>query len=112
MGRSSQTLTVERELNIEPYQDLVYTIGTQAVGDIEAYLSYLKKDPAKQVKDTLYRLERDYRQSIRFFTIPYGEGSLVQDISYFAYLIHLVGGNEALPYRLKKDCLKLEKGGY
>lgn len=109
MGTSYPTLTVEHGDKEKPYKDLVYSIALQAWADIEMFLRYIKRPPEKQNRNTRNDMERNYNESIRFFTVPYGKGTVEKDISYFDYLINMVGGDESMAPRMRSRCLRIDR---
>lgn len=104
MERGRETFAVKPEL--EPYRQLIFAVAHQAWEDIKNYLKYRKR--VKQDPYILNRLERDYRTSIHFFVVPYGEGRY-QDASYFAYLMSLLGTDEGagVAQKAKQKCLQI-----
>lgn len=106
MERGGETFTVKPDM--EPYRQLIFAVARQAWDDIQLYLKYRKRGPEKQELHVLNRRERDFRTSIHFFVVPYGEGRY-QDTSYFAYLMSLLGTDEGagVAQKAKQKCLQI-----
>ena len=106
MERRGTAVTVKQEL--EPYRQLVFAIANRAWMDIKDFLRF--RNRSNITKETLYRLDRDYRTSIHFFTVPYNVG-LYMETSYFAYLLNQLGHDEGtgIAQKAKARCLEIER---